>query len=161
MASAFENASSSLSAEMRRSCSSNCGVCSPSPQMIWKMILLRYQFIVFSFDNPCGGLEILQFDAAEDAGAVDEQNLFGVEHGRLLPFIFETSENGAHFATDLPVCRDDDLGAAHDLGDIETGGTGEVCLRQIYFASAEDRDDVAAFKILRDDPFMDAGEDAG
>lgn len=56
---------------------------------------------------------------------------------------------------------DDDLCTAHDLGDIEPGGAGEVCLRQIDLTSAEDRHDIAAFEIFRHNPFMDAGEDAG
>src|ERR1700733_3852864 len=96
---AFSKAWCSSAAEMRRSCSSNCGVCWPSPQMIRKMILERYQFIT---DRFCS--KILEFDAAEDGGAVDDQDLFGIGDGGLLPFVFESGEQGGDFGADFPVC---------------------------------------------------------
>src|SRR5580692_9512922 len=98
--------------------------------MILKMILERYQFIrktlsvrMIRFQRwrrirvgagsavARAGSEILQFDAAEDRGAVDDQDLFGIEDGGLLAFVLKTGKYGRHFRADFPVWGDDDLGA--------------------------------------------------
>src|ERR1700754_971091 len=131
MATALRKASSSSQAAMRRSCSSNCGVWSPWPQMMRKMILPRYQFMRLVFGAArCWSrallLEVFQFDTAKDRGAVDDEEIFRIDDRGLLAFVFEASEKGRHFRADLPVRRDDDLRAPHNLRDVDPGRAVEI-----------------------------------
>jgi len=107
------------------------------------------------------GSIVFQFDAAHDGGTIDDQYFVRVGDGRLLPFVLKAGEDGGYVGPDLPVRGDDDLCPAHDLGDLEVDGAGEVRLGEVNFRAAHDGGDIAAFEILRQYFLMDAAEDGG
>ena len=101
-------------------------------------------------------LKIPEFYAPENGGAVNDQYLISICDSGLLSFVFKTCEHGRHLCADLPMRGYDDLGAAHDTGDISASE-----IFRYYFFVYPAKYGGRVYKVFRGIAFLGGGKGLG